>query len=198
MDNKLAKLQLLEAEVASCNLCPLGSTRNKTVFGDGAVDAKIMLIGEGPGEDEDNQGRPFVGAAGQLLDKMLDASGFSRDKHIYIGNIVKCRPPGNRVPTVDEKAFCLPYLLQQIEIIDPSIIVLLGATALQGLINPNLKIGAERGKWRIWEGYHVMPTYHPAALLRNSNLKPKSWNDFKLIIDKYRELVDKDHYSPNH
>ena len=157
-----------------------------------------MCIGEGPGYYEDVQGRPFVGASGQLLDKILSVCGFSREKDTYIANIVKCRPPGNRAPTPEERSTCLPFLMRQIEFVQPSIIVLLGATALQGLVDPSARITRVRGTWLTWHGYWVMPTFHPSALLRTPALKREAWEDFKKVIDKYREVVDPHHYSPHH
>ena len=153
-----------------------------------------MLIGEGPGADEDRTGVAFIGKAGQLLDKILGACNFTRKEHVFIGNIVKCRPPANRVPEPLEMEACLPYLEEQIEIIDPVIIMALGATALKGLKGGTPRITRERGKWQYWNNRLLMPTYHPAALLRNPNLKKESWEDFKQVILKYRELVDPEHY----
>jgi len=196
--NYLSPLQKLEAQVKACQACALRAGCQNVIFGEGNSQADIMIIGEGPGADEDRLGRPFVGRAGQLLDKIFEACGFERFKHVYIGNIVKCRPPGNRVPTPEERQTCLPYLYQQIELIEPKIIILLGATALQGLIDPKARIGKERGNWHLWKEIWVMPTYHPAALLRNPNLKKDVWHDMKKVIDKYRELVDANHYSPHY
>ena len=156
-----------------------------------------MVIGEGPGEEEDKQGLPFVGKSGQLLDKILGAAGFSRDENVFIANIVKCRPPENRDPTPDERTTCLPFLLLQIELIQPTIIILLGGTALKGLIDPDGKITQVRGKWIKWHQFHVMPTYHPSALLRNPDLKKDVWEDMKQVVQKYRELVDPQHQSPH-
>jgi len=189
------EFERLRQEVLHCTRCPLHASRKNPVFGMGNPKARIMLIGEGPGADEDRQGLPFVGRSGQLLDKILAACGFNRKDHVFIGNIVKCRPPQNRVPTPSERAACLPYLLKQIELIDPPIIVLLGSTALHGLINPEARISRERGKWITWNNRLAMPVYHPAALLRNPNLKRETWEDFKQIVYKYRELVDPVHYS---
>lgn len=155
-----------------------------------------MLIGEGPGEEEDRQGRPFVGKAGQLLDKILEVCGFGRFTHVYIANIVKCRPPKNRIPAPEERISCLPYLHEQIKIIEPAIIILLGATALQGLIDPQARITKSRGEWLQWQDIWIMPTYHPAAILRNPQLKKPVWEDFKKVVAKYRDLVDPNHYSP--
>jgi len=165
------------------------------VFGEGHPDAEIFLIGEGPGRDEDLTGRAFVGRSGQLLDKILAACGFNRKDHVFIGNILKCRPPGNRVPLPEERAACLPFLLKQIEIIHPKIIILLGATALNGLVDPKLRITKVRGSWIKWNDLWTMPTFHPSALLRNPNLKRETWEDFKKVVFKYRELVDSEHYS---
>lgn len=183
--------------VTTCTRCGLCRSRTHAVPGEGNPRAKLMCIGEGPGYHEDMEGRPFVGASGHLLDKILAVSGFSRG-NTFIANIVKCRPPQNRDPLPEERAACLPLLLKQIEIINPTIIVLLGSTALKGLISPEARITRMRGQWIEWQGRWVMPTYHPSALLRNSTLKRPVWEDFKHVIDKYRELVDPNHYSPYH
>ena len=188
-------LDELKTEVLSCEKCPLHQSRTNVVFGNGDQNAEIMLIAEAPGFYEDKSGIVFQGKSGKLLDKILAASGFNRDKHIYISNIVKCRPPNNRAPNSVEKEACIPYLFDQIEIIDPKIIILLGSTALKGLIDPNAKITQVRGQWINWNGKLVMPTYHPSALLRNPALKRPVWEDFKNVVAKYRELVDPEHYS---
>lgn len=185
----------LKQEVNHCTKCALSKTRTNAVFGEGYDKAGIMCIGEGPGYYEDQQGRPFVGKSGQLLDKILAACGFTRKEHIFIGNIVKCRPPNNRDPLPEERQRCLPYLYQQIEYINPKIIILLGATALKGLIDPNARITKIRGEWIEWNDRLVMPTFHPSALLRNEKLKRPAWEDFKKVVAKYRELVDENHYS---
>ena len=189
------KFENLKSEVTDCTKCSLSSTRNKVVFGGGNPDAEIFVIAEGPGYEEDLQGIPFVGKSGKLLDKIFAACGFTREKHVYISNIVKCHPPGNRAPSKAEQAACLPYLIKQIDLVDPKIIILLGATALQGLIDPNLKITKIRGDWIDWNNRLVMPVFHPSALLRNPDLKRPAWEDFKKVVLKYRELVDPDHYS---
>ncbi|MBZ4655259.1 MAG: phage polymerase-related protein [Peptococcaceae bacterium] len=194
---KERELESLRAQVDTCQRCKLREGCQRVVFGEGNPEASLMLIGEGPGAEEDKLGRPFVGRAGQLLDKILEACGFERFTHTYIGNIVKCRPPQNRIPTDEERLTCRPYLHRQIGIIEPKIIVLLGATALQGLIDPQAKITKARGNWLMWQGIWVMPTYHPAALLRNPQLKRPTWEDFKKVVAKYRELVDPNHYSAN-
>ncbi len=192
------KLEILREQVSGCEKCELHRQRNNIVFGDGNPEAEIMLISEGPGYHEDMQGKTFVGKSGQLLDKILGACGFQRDKHLFIANIVKCRPPNNRDPLPQEREACVPYLYQQIEIINPKIIILLGATALKGLVDPNAKITQLRGNWINWQNRLAMPTYHPSALLRNQNLKRPVWEDFKKIIDKYREIVDPKHYSAHY
>lgn len=189
--NKLSELQ---AEVMNCTRCPLCRTRNRVVFGNGNPDARIFMIGEAPGSDEDSVGKVFVGRAGQLLDKILEACNFSREKHVYISNILKCRPPDNRNPGADEQKACMPYLMKQIDIVDPKIIILLGAVSLKAFFGPDSKITRDRGIWKNYFSRWVMPTYHPAALLRNPDLKKDSWEDFKNIIRKYRELVDPDHF----
>ncbi len=192
------KLEILREQVSGCKKCELHRQRNNIVFGDGNPEAEIMLISEGPGYHEDMQGKTFVGKSGQLLDKILGACGFQRDKHLFIANIVKCRPPNNRDPLPQEREACVPYLYQQIKIIDPKIIILLGSTALKGLVDPNAKITQLRGNWINWQNRLAMPTYHPSALLRNQNLKRPVWEDFKKIIDKYREIVDPKHYSAHY
>ena len=193
--DKSRALEELKDKVLQCRLCALRNDCRQVVFGEGAPRARVMLIGEGPGEEEDRLGRPFVGRAGQMLDKILAACGFNRFTHTYIANIVKCRPPQNRIPTPEERLLCKTHLLKQIEIIDPVIIILLGATALQGLIDPSAKITGMRGVWLNWQDAWVMPTYHPAALLRNASLKRPAWEDFRLVVKKYRETIDPDHYS---
>lgn len=195
MLSKTEAMEELKNKVLTCANCQLRAGCKQVVFGDGNPEASILLIGEGPGEDEDKLGRPFVGRAGQLLDKILAACGYTRAQHVYIANIVKCRPPKNRIPEPEERALCLQHLHRQIEIIQPRIIVLLGATALQGLLDPQAKITKTRGQWIDWQNIWVMPTYHPAALLRNPALKQPVWEDFKKIVARYRELVDPNHYS---
>ena len=190
------EFQKLKEEVLQCTNCALSQNRTHVVFGEGPSDADIFCIGEGPGRDEDLTGRPFVGRSGQLLDKILAACGFNRKEHVFIGNIVKCRPPNNRAPLPEERSMCLPYLLQQIELVNPKIIILLGATALNGLLDPKLKITQVRGNWIEWQGRWVMPVFHPSALLRNPNLKRPTWEDFKKVVTRYRELVNPEHSSP--
>ncbi len=194
----ITNLDELKQTVAGCQSCGLRAGCRGVVFGEGSPTAKLVLCGEGPGQEEDRLLRPFVGAAGQLLDKILEVSGFDRFTHTYILNVVKCRPPGNRTPTEEERAACLPNLQAQLRILQPKIIVLMGATALQTLIDPQARITRMRGQWIQRGGVWYMPTYHPAALLRNPELKKDAWHDFKLVIDKYRELIDADHHSPHY
>ncbi len=186
----------LYTDIQNCKKCQLHHTRKHIIFGDGNPNAKIVLIGEAPGADEDHIGLPFVGKSGQLLDKILSASGFNRKDHVFITNIVRCRPPGNRPPTEDEIQSCIPYLYRQIELINPIIIITLGATAIKCLLNDKtIRITQARGAWIDWQEKLIMPVYHPAALLRNPNLKKETWEDFKRVILKYRELVDSKHHS---
>jgi len=187
--------EALRKEVLHCDRCGLAKTRNHVIFGEGNSHAPILIVGEGPGRDEDLQGRPFIGRSGQLLDKILDACGFNRTQHVYISNIIKCRPPANRTPAAEEINACLPSLLKQIDHIDPKIMIMLGATALKSLAGPDLKITRLRGTWIPWHNRLAMPVYHPSALLRNPSLKRDTWEDFKKIVMKYRELVDPDHHS---
>ena len=172
----------LQACVATCRLCQLCTGRTNTVFGDGDPDARLMFIGEGPGYDEDQQGIPFVGKAGQLLTKMIQAMQFARSE-VYIANIVKCRPPGNRNPEPEEVAACLPYLHRQIELIKPAVIVLLGAVPLRSLIGGR-SIRRERGEWREYQGIPVMPTFHPSYLLRLPQAKRDVWNDLQQVMQR--------------
>jgi len=192
---KMNEFELLKQEVNQCTKCSLSKTRTHVVFGEGNRNAEIMCIGEGPGYYEDIQGRPFVGKSGQLLDKILDVCGFNRNEHVFIANIVKCRPPNNRDPLPEERETCIPHLYKQIELIKPKIIVLLGATALKGLIDPNAKITQVRGQWMQWKDLWVLPTFHPSALLRNEKLKRPAWEDFKKLVAKYRQLVNENHFS---
>ena len=186
----------LRNEILNCHACDLYKTRNHVIVGEGNEHAGIMLIGEGPGADEDRIGRPFVGKSGQLLDKILAACGFSREAHVFISNIVKCRPPNNRVPTETEVHTCIRFLFRQIEAVNPKIIITLGSTALKNLYDDQgLRITRLRGSWMEWNGHRVMPVYHPAALLRNPDLKRPTWEDFKKVVATYRELVDANHYS---
>lgn len=176
-----------------CQRCDLGATRTHAVVGEGNLNAPIMIIGEAPGQNEDETGRPFVGKAGQLLDKILESVKLDRKKDVYITNINKCRPPGNRVPTADEVAACKPYLLEQIRLIDPKIILMTGATAVKGLTGDKRGITKIRGTWIEWEGRLCMPILHPAYLLRNPSREqggPKwlMWQDIQAVRTKLDEI----------
>ncbi|MDI6605415.1 MAG: uracil-DNA glycosylase [Thermoanaerobacteraceae bacterium] len=183
-------LKELWLECQNCNKCPLSKTRKNVVFGGGNLRSKIMFIGEGPGKEEDIQGRPFVGKAGQLLNKMLEAIGLNRED-VYIANIVKCRPPNNRPPLQNEIEACIPYLRNQVAIIRPKIIVCLGATAAKAIIDKDFKITAMRGQWTERKGVKIIATYHPAALLRDPEKKKPAWEDFKEIKAQLEKLEDK-------
>jgi uracil-DNA glycosylase family 4 len=185
----------LREEVLHCSKCGLSQTRQHVIFGEGNPHAGILIIGEAPGHDEDMIGRPFVGKSGQLLDKILAACGFTRQEHVFISNIVKCRPPGNRPPTPEEAATCIPWLYRQIDLIDPKIMILLGATALKYMAGPDYKITRIHGTWININNRLAMPVFHPSALLRDPSLKRDTWEDFKKIVFKYREMVNPDHYS---
>ena len=175
-------LKDIAGEVAACTKCPLHKMRTRTVPGQGSAAPEIMFIGEGPGYDEDQQGLAFVGRAGQLLTKIIEAMGLTRDE-VFIGNIVKCRPPENRKPLPDEMQACLPYLRRQIALLKPKIIVALGATAVQGLLQiETLGITKIRGQWMSYEGIDLMPTFHPAYLLRNPDAKKDVWTDMKAVL----------------
>lgn len=179
-----ATLEEIRNAVHSCRNCPLGSNRLNPVFGEGNPNARLMFIGEGPGRDEDIQGRPFVGKAGMLLDKMITAMQFSREE-VYIANIVKCRPPDNRVPTPEEAQCCIGYLKRQIELIRPEVIVLLGATAVKYLLNVTSGISRLRGRWLSYENIPVMATFHPAFLLRQESAKRETWNDLQQVMARF-------------
>jgi uracil-DNA glycosylase len=181
------KVTLLAAmdttQVKPCVLCRLCETRKNTVFGEGDPDAKIFFIGEGPGENEDLQGRPFVGRAGELLNKMIAGMGLRREQ-VYIANIVKCRPPNNRVPAPDEVETCTPYLVKQLEIVRPKVIVTLGLPSSKYMLASKLSMGKLRGQWHNWRGIKLMPTYHPAFLLRSYTEENRAavWSDLKKVM----------------
>ena len=182
---KAASLDRLEQLICDCTKCRLHKGRNKFVFGTGNPNADVLVIGEGPGAEEDKQGLPFVGRAGKLLTDMLKAIKFEREE-VYIGNIVKCRPPDNRTPMQDEMDTCIPYLKKQCELIKPKLILCLGLTAARGLLKRRESLGNLRGKVFEYEGAKVMVTYHSAALLRNPHWKKDCWEDLK----KFRRLYD--------
>ena len=168
-------------ELGDCTRCPLHRTRRNLVFGEGSAGAKLVFVGEAPGEEEDNQGRPFVGRAGQLLTKIISAMGLKREE-VYICNILKCRPPGNRNPKEDEIATCEPFLLKQLEAINPEVICALGTFAAKTLLRTESPISAIRGKFHDYHGRKLMPTYHPAYLLRNPDAKKLVWDDVQKIM----------------
>ncbi len=189
---KSAAFAELQKRARACVKCPhLASSRKNVVFGVGSIDAQLMFVGEAPGADEDEQGEPFIGRAGQLLTKIIQATGLSR-ADVYIANILKCRPDtpgqsaGNRKPTPDEMATCIPYLHEQIDLIRPKVLVALGATAVEGLLGKTLGITKLRGQWQTYRGTPLMPTYHPAYLLRNQAMseKRKVWEDFLQVMEK--------------
>ncbi len=177
------KLAILRMYLGDCTRCGLCEGRTNIVFGDGSPSARIMFIGEGPGYNEDKQAKPFVGKAGQLLDKMIVAMGYSRET-VYIANVVKCRPPDNRDPAPDEVVSCSPFLHKQIDAIQPEIIVTLGKFAAQNLLGVDTPISKMRGQWHEFKGIPVMPTWHPAYLLRNQSEKGATWGDLKQVMGR--------------
>jgi DNA polymerase len=179
-----AILKALAEEVAVCVKCPhLARSRTQTVFADGSPTARIMFIGEAPGADEDRTGVPFVGRAGQLLTDMITKGMRLRRDEVYIANILKCRPPDNRDPSLEERANCLPYLERQIEIIRPEFLCLLGRTAVQGVLGTSLSMGRMRGKWYRYRGIPTIVTYHPSYLLRDASSKKDAWADLQMLMN---------------
>jgi len=185
---KTSSLNELEKLICDCSKCRLHLGRNKFVFGTGNPNADVLVIGEGPGAEEDKQGLPFVGRAGKLLTDMLKAIKFERND-VYIGNIVKCRPPENRTPMQDEMDTCLPYLKKQVELIKPKLILCLGLTAAKGLLKKKESLGQLRKSVFEYEGAKVIVSYHPAALLRNPHWKKDSWEDLKKFRKMYEEIT---------
>lgn len=180
----------LEFLTKSCRKCPIGHTRTNIVIDRGNRSADIMFIGEGPGEQEDLQGKPFVGPAGQLLDKILESVGFS-EENAYIANIIKCRPPRNRDPLPEEQEACINYLRHQLLLVRPKIIVCLGRIAAQRIISPDFKITMQHGTWIERKGYYITAVYHPSALLRDESKKRPTWEDFKEIRKKFDSIAKK-------
>jgi DNA polymerase len=178
-----AKLRLIELadEIKTCTKCTLYAARTQTVFARGNPAAELCFVGEGPGADEDAAGFPFVGKAGQLLDRMIGAMGYQRDD-VYVCNIVKCRPPNNRKPEPDEMGKCMPYLREQLELVAPKVIVALGATAVEGLLGAGGGITRLRGQWKLYRAIPVMPTFHPAYLLRTPEAKRDVWADLQAVL----------------
>lgn len=186
IQDKPAALKLIREDIGDCTRCRLHKGRNKLVFGVGNVNADIMFVGEGPGADEDAQGEPFVGRAGQLLNNMISAMGLKRDD-VYIANVVKCRPPGNRTPEKDECDVCSPFLMRQIEVVQPKVIVALGAVAAKNLLAINDSMANLRGRWYDFKGARLAVTYHPAYLLRDPRQKKEAWKDLQMVM-KYLGL----------
>jgi DNA polymerase len=180
-DNREEELRKIEQEVMNCTRCPLHETRTQGVFARGDAHAALMFVGEAPGQQEDLTGEPFVGPAGKLLDSMVFAMGMERDE-IYVTNILKSRPPNNRDPRPDEVQACMPYLERQIDLIQPRVICTLGRPAANALLMRNASMGSLRGRWHTYRGIPLMPTYHPAYLLRSPGQKKKTWQDLKMIV----------------
>ena len=178
------QLQALHESIRDCGNCGLSGGRHVVVFGDGDPDAGVMFVGEAPGAEEDRQGLPFVGKAGELLTRMIESIGLTRET-VYIANVIKCRPPGNRDPSPEEVAACQPYLLRQIRIIRPTVICTLGRFAAQTLLQTDTPMGKLRGHLYEYEGIKLVPTYHPAALLRNEQWKRPTWEDLKRLRLEY-------------
>ncbi|MFH2011158.1 MAG: uracil-DNA glycosylase [Pseudomonadota bacterium] len=188
-DNSIT-LEAIRKELGDCNRCKLHSGRKNIVFGTGDENAKLLFVGEGPGRDEDIKGEPFVGKAGQLLTRIINAINLDR-KEVYIANIIKCRPPGNRDPEPDEIKACEPFLAKQIKVIKPEIICALGTFAAQTLLKTNEKISKLRGRFHTYQGIKLIPTYHPAFLLRNPSFKRSVWEDMQMIQKEYLSITNK-------
>jgi uracil-DNA glycosylase len=184
------ELLAIRGALGECTRCKLAGGRTRLVFGVGNPRAELMFVGEGPGADEDLQGEPFVGRAGQLLTKMIEAMGFRRED-VYIANVVKCRPPGNRNPEPDEMASCEPFLRRQIAAVRPKVIVALGKIAVQTLLRDTTPISKLRGRWSSYEGVRLMPTFHPAYLLRSPDEKKKAWEDLQVVMKELGRTVTK-------
>ena len=183
-EERAAALEMIREEIGECTRCALHKGRNKIVFGDGSPTARLMFVGEGPGADEDAQGIPFVGRAGQLLNNMIAAMGLTREE-VYIANVVKCRPPGNRAPEPEEGATCSPFLFRQIDVVRPQVLVALGATAATYLLGSRQPLAGLRGRVHAVRGTQLIVTYHPAYLLRDPRQKKEAWADLQIAM---REL----------
>jgi len=191
LDNRAEAWEILTRAVKQCKKCPLALERRNVVFGEGDRSTRLLFVGEAPGLEEDQQGIPFVGKAGQLLSRILEAAGIDRNE-IFITNVVKCRPPGNRVPTIEEMLACEDFLKAQIALINPSILVCLGMTSTKWILKTGESISRVRGKWFDWKGIKVMPMFHPSFLLRNQTKKkggPKdlTWMDIQEVRDRWVE-----------
>lgn len=182
IESRDPSLEAIREDIGDCRRCRLCEHRTNIVFGEGSPQAKLVFVGEGPGADEDATGRPFVGRAGQLLDKIIEAIGMKREE-VYIANVVKCRPPENRTPERDEVETCEPFLWRQLAFIRPEVIVALGSPAFQCLVKTREPITRARGQWRDWNGIKLMPTFHPAFLLRSPDKKREVWEDMKKVRD---------------
>ncbi|TAK25218.1 MAG: uracil-DNA glycosylase [Myxococcaceae bacterium] len=187
-EGRAGALRVIQEEVRACRACGLAAKRTQTVFARGNPEARLCFIGEGPGADEDRTGLPFVGVAGQLLDRIIAAMRLTEDQ-VYIANIVKCRPPNNRVPYEEEMSACTPFLLRQLEVVKPEVIVALGKTAAGFLLQDKSSMTAMRGRWHSWKGVPVMPTWHPSYVLRvrddpKSTARAEVWTDMKLVLER--------------
>jgi uracil-DNA glycosylase len=180
-------LEDIRADIGNCTRCPLWEGRTKIVHSEGNLNADLMFIGEAPGANEDDEGRPFVGRAGQLLNKIIEAIGLKRED-VFIGNVNRCRPPGNRTPTLPEAHTCKPFLLREIQVVRPKVVVVLGNTATQNLLDTKVGITKLRGQFQDYYGVKVMPTFHPAYLLRDPSKKRETWEDMKKVRDELNKL----------
>jgi DNA polymerase len=183
------ELTALDRDICGCQECPLGATRKRFVFGSGNPEAQVMFVGEAPGADEDEQGLPFVGRAGQLLTKVIESTKTWKRDEVFIANVLKCRPPGNRTPLPVEVERCRPYLEEQVRVIRPKVILALGAVAAQALLRTTVSVGKLRGQWHEFQGIPLRVTYHPAALLRFEGYKKDVWEDMKVLTAKFVELT---------
>jgi len=188
---KLRALKQLRRELGDCQRCPLSQTRTKIVFGEGDPCARIVFVGEAPGEKEDESGKPFVGSAGRILTDIIERGMKIPRSSVYICNVIKCRPPKNRDPRPEEIQACQPFLEKQLKIIQPEVIIALGKYASQWLLNTNLAISQLRGRWGEYQGIPVMPTYHPAYLLHNQKGKREVWQDIKKVINYLKQRSSK-------
>jgi len=186
---KAMELTAFREDICTCQKCPLGASRKNFVFGSGDPEAQVMFIGEAPGADEDEKGLPFVGKAGQLLTKIIESTKTWKREEVFICNVLKCRPPGNRTPLPEEVDQCLPYLQEQIRVIGPKVILALGASAAQALLRTKESVGKLRGRWHDLDGTPLLVTYHPAALLRFDGYKKDVWEDMKVLTAKFVELT---------
>jgi DNA polymerase len=196
VQQRRAALEVVRTDVATCTLCAeLAATRRQTVFGTGDPLARVVLIGEAPGADEDRLGEPFVGRAGQLLTRIIEACGMQRNE-VYIMNVLKCRPPNNRTPTPTETAHCRPFFERQLEVLAPEFIVCLGAVAANALVPGDSSLGRLRGRWHEYRGSKVLVTYHPSYLLRTPAAKAQTWDDMKMLLAAMGRPIPKSAATP--